>query len=120
MHACIRHCTCRNWAQMKERAGLIDKLRTLQFVETHGTLLRPDQLFDPRKKLLKAVFEDDPVFPTGEFASDEWLVILRALGLQSRISSEVFVQCARRVQRAHAQATADSDATRQTQVRLGV
>ncbi len=101
---------------MRERPGLVEKLRTLQFVETHGTLLRPDQLFDPRQKLLKSVFEEDPVFPTGEFVSDEWLAILRTLGLQSQISADVFVQCARRVQRSHAQATADGDAQPQIQV----
>lgn len=32
----------------------------------HGVLLRPDQLFDPRKPLLARVFAHDPVFPTGQ------------------------------------------------------
>ena len=96
----------KNWTVVKDRPALVSSLKALPFIDMHGILLRPDQLFDPRKPLLSKVFADDPVFPTGQFATDEWLAILRVLGLQSHISADVFLQCARRVQRLFAVAAA--------------
>ena len=71
--------------------------------------MRVEQLLDPSNKLLAAIFKDDPVFPTGEFANDDWLGILRHLGLQSGMDSELFLLSARRVHRAFSHARAADD-----------
>jgi len=94
----------RDWETIQTRPALVEKLRGAPLVNMHGHLMRADQLYDPQSKLLAQVFKGDPVFPVGEQASTEWLRILRRLGLQASIDSETFVSCARRVQRAYADA----------------
>ncbi|KAJ1475494.1 hypothetical protein T484DRAFT_1828083, partial [Baffinella frigidus] len=91
----------RNWPAIEQRPVMLDKLKALPLVDMYGSLVRADQLFDPKTPLLAA---GDPVFPVGAFASDPWLVILRKLGLQSSLDADTFIQCARRVQRSFAQA----------------
>lgn len=40
-----------------------------------GTLASPGELCDPRASDLWAVFAGDAVFPTGQFASQQWLQV---------------------------------------------
>ena len=99
----------RHWNVMKERAHVVDKLKSTPFINMHGNLLRADQLLDPHNKLLASVFGNDAMFPTDEFASDEWLAILRHLGLQSTMDADLFLLCARRVHRSFSQGKSESN-----------
>jgi hypothetical protein len=96
-----------HWAEVRARPALLERLRAAELVPIAGVFVRADQLLDPRVPLLARVFRSDPVFPTGEFGSEAWLAILRVLGLQSAITGDLFLQCARRVQRSFAQAVAE-------------
>ena len=86
--------------------------RAAELVPIAGVFVRADQLLDPSAPLLARVFRSDPVFPTGEFGSDAWRPILRVLGLQSAVTGDLFLQCARRVQRSFAQAVAEGAISR--------
>ncbi len=96
-----------HWVEVRARPGLLERLRAAELVPIAGVFVRADQLLDPRAPLLARVFRSDPVFPTGDFGSDAWLAILRVLGLQSAVTGDLFLQCARRVQRSFAQAVAE-------------
>ena len=99
----------RNWNEIKGRAQVVDKLKSTPFINMHGNLLRADQLLDPHNTLLASVFKNDPMFPTGEFGKDEWLGILRHLGLQSTMDADLFLLCARRVNRSFSQGKSESN-----------
>lgn len=49
------------------------------------------------------------MFPSAQFATDDWLAILRELGLQGSLDADLFLLCARRVHRSYSQSKAAGD-----------
>lgn len=78
---------------------LKEKLAALAFVpDRNEELKRPCQLYDPSHVLLNRVFGKGPDFPSGQFATEPWLKVLRAVGLQTELSQNVFKAAAEAVQ----------------------
>ena len=52
----------------------VEKLRGVSFVMTAaGHTARPAELFHPQHPIFSRVFQNQPVFPAGEFREPEWL-----------------------------------------------
>ncbi|KAK9798935.1 hypothetical protein WJX73_003884 [Symbiochloris irregularis] len=61
------------------------------------TCKRPRDLYDPTSPLLEKIFQAKQVFPAEDFSTPAWLEVLRAAGLKSEITAEIFLMCAREV-----------------------
>ena len=89
------------WETLSTDEALLAALKEVAFVPVGpgAVLTKPSALLDPSHELLKDIFGEDPqAFPEGEFASEPWLLILRELGLRSRIDKETFLECARKIE----------------------
>ena len=62
-----------------------DSLKHLKFVDVESNNLRaPCELYDPRERLLKQLFDGEiERFPQGFFLDEEFLIILKKLGMKS-------------------------------------
>eukprot|EP00897_Mesotaenium_endlicherianum_P007203 jgi/Mesen1/6510/ME000332S05518 len=61
--------------------------------------VRPTDLMDPHKQLLRQVYGDEPArCPGGEFASSQWLAVLRDAGLRTSMDAATLLECARKVE----------------------
>ena len=77
-----------------------EKLKALPFVSTKSRRVRPMEIFDPRKDLLRRIFADEDAFPAGEQYNDPAaLVILEDLGMKSvqNVTTQDLYQSARAV-----------------------
>ena len=77
-----------------------EKLRALPFVSTKSRRVKPMEIFDPRKDLLRRIFADEDAFPAGKQYSDPAvLVILEDLGMKSvqNVTTQDLYQSARAV-----------------------
>ena len=63
-----------------------------------GTLKMPKELYDPEMLQLKALMEEDD-FPSEKYCNQRFLPGLRDLGLQSSMSWDVVLDCARSIER---------------------
>eukprot|EP00958_Prasinococcus_capsulatus_P000610 scaffold49_cov409-Prasinococcus_capsulatus_cf.AAC.10 len=55
-------------------------------------LKKPRELMDPEVELLRAIFKNESMFPSGILAREDWLTILRELGLQRELDCEGVLQ----------------------------
>lgn len=70
----------------------------MAFIPVKDVPTKASSLFDPRTKILKDIFEDEPdAFPTGEFAEDGWLDVLVDVGLRNKLNRETILLCAKKV-----------------------
>ena len=95
-----------------------EKLKSLPFVPTKSRRVKPMEIFDPRKDLLRHIFAEEDVFPTGEQYNDPAaLVILESLGMKSEedIAGQDLYQSAKAVSNISSLTAADrkSDAVMQ-------
>ena len=77
-----------------------EKLKSLPFVSTKSRRVKPMEIFDPRKDLLRRIFAEEDVFPTGELYNDPAaLVILETLGMkgEGNITGQELYQSAKSV-----------------------
>ena len=77
-----------------------EKLKALPFVSTKSRRVRPMEIFDPRKDLLRRIFADEDAFPAGKQYNDPAaLVILEDLGMKSvqNVTTQDLYQSARAV-----------------------
>jgi hypothetical protein len=66
------------------------------------SLKKPSELCDPSHPVLSRVLQPDR-FPSGQFATPEWLAVLRACGLKAALDHATFLQAAHGIaERAHA------------------
>ena len=77
-----------------------DAMKALPFVPTLGGRVRAMELFDPTKDLIRRLFADEDVFPTGvQYAELSVLAVLRKLGMKSEdeINAQDLYQSARKI-----------------------
>lgn len=68
------------------------------FIPVKGVPTKACGLFDPRTKVFKDIFGDEPdAFPQGEFAEDDWLDVLVDIGLRNKLDKDTILQCALKV-----------------------
>ena len=69
----------------QEDRSFPDSLKHLKFVDVESNNLRaPCELYDPRERLLKQLFDGEiERFPQGFFRDEEFLIILKKLGMKS-------------------------------------
>ncbi|GAB4842779.1 hypothetical protein Ancab_012754 [Ancistrocladus abbreviatus] len=92
-----------NWQDLLVDAYVLDALKETNFVrnadEFSLELSKPKDLFDPSDALLMSVFSGERKrFPGERFSTDEWLQILRKLGLRTAVEADIILDCARRVE----------------------
>lgn len=90
-----------HWARLRGSASVCATLKDLDFVTVEGAeniSVKPSMLLDPDVALLRHIFDGEPEFPGGIFALPRWLIVLRELGLKSRIDGPLFTASARRLQ----------------------
>ena len=95
-----------------------EKLKSLPFVSTKSRRVKPMEIFDPRKDLLRRIFADEDVFPAGKQYNDPAaLVILETLGMKGEgdITGQDLYQSAKAVSNISSLSTAErkSDAVMQ-------
>ena len=95
-----------------------EKLKSLPFVSTKSGRVKPMEIFDPRKDLLRRIFAEEDVFPTGQQYNDPAaLVILETLGMKGEgdITGQDIYQSAKAVSNISSLSTAErkSDAVMQ-------
>ena len=96
------------WDSLKESQLFKDKMKETKFVlrgsgssSPSRVYVKPARLFDPRHHLLSAMYKEDKAkFPHEDsYANDDqWLDILKELGLVATIDKDVFLQCAKTVE----------------------
>ena len=87
-----------------------EKLKSLPFVSIKGRRVRPMDIFDPRKDLLRRVFAEEDVFPTGEIYNDPAaLLILETLGMKDEgdVTGQDLYQSAKAVSHTASLSTAE-------------
>lgn len=107
----------RHWPRLRSDSKLVSALKATPFVNGGR---RPTELMDPSVPLLASVFEGQgEMFPAGQFATTDWLAVLRDCGLRSHIDAPLLDRCARSVEErykvavaahSHAQETAQAQA----------
>ena len=95
-----------------------EKLKSLPFVSTKSGRVKPMEIFDPRKDLLRRIFAEEDVFPTGRQYNDPAaLVILETLGMKGEgdITGQDIYQSAKAISNISSLSTAErkSDAVMQ-------
>ena len=79
--------------------GFKDAMKEVAFIPINGVLTKPSMLMDPANETLAHIFDDDPsAFPPGEFSTQEWLSMLRELGLRDKLDPDTFIDCAQHVE----------------------
>ncbi len=63
-----------------------------------GTLHKPCELFDPENDELKVLL-DENAFPSAHFQDPNLLIPLRSLGLLAFMSFDLFIECAKRIEK---------------------
>ncbi|CAH9144035.1 unnamed protein product [Cuscuta epithymum] len=94
---------CMNWQDLEKDSSIIEALKETHFVrsadETSLQLFKPQDFFDPGDALLASVFSGvGRKFPGERFISDEWLQILRKVGLRSSADADSVLECAKRIE----------------------
>ena len=84
---------CRDDANFK---GLVMEARCVP--SSDGTLNKPTDLFDPANQQF-CVLLDENAFPSEFFRDPNLLLSLRLLGLQSTLTFEVVIECAKRIEK---------------------
>jgi hypothetical protein len=89
----------KNWdGKLCNNPQFVEQLKQASFVTVaDGRTARAEELFHPEQPVLAQIFQDDPVFPAGEFRDPDWLAILEKLGLRQEIDATLFLHCAGRV-----------------------
>lgn len=95
-----------------------EKLKSLPFISTKSGRVKPMEIFDPRKDMLRRIFAEEDVFPTGRQYNDPaTLVILETLGMKGEgdITGQDLYQSAEAVSNISSLSTAErkSDAVMQ-------
>ncbi|DBA01824.1 TPA: LOW QUALITY PROTEIN: hypothetical protein N0F65_002940 [Lagenidium giganteum] len=96
------------WPVLRGNAEVMTVLRaTSLFRDEDGVYHMASEFFDPRNKLFTTMYSSVPnAFPPVAFASSDWLDILEELGLKSEVTVEIFVDCAKRIERMHGEKSA--------------
>ena len=87
-----------------------EKLKSLPFISIKNRRVKPMDIFDPRKDLLRRVFAEEEVFPTGEQYNDPTaLVILETLGMKGEgdVTAQDLYQSAKAVSNIASLSTAE-------------
>lgn len=92
-----------NWQDLQTDSSVLETLKETKFVknadEFSSDLSMPKDLFDPGDALLASVFSGErKKFPGERFNTDEWLHILRKVGLRTATDSDVILECAKKVE----------------------
>jgi hypothetical protein len=94
------------WESLKT-TEFVEELKRCPFVKKHVhdqsnseiMYVTPENLLDPRNKLLAEIFNRSPsVFPAEEFATTEWLQILSYLGMKNELDKDLFLECAKKIE----------------------
>ncbi|TMW63551.1 hypothetical protein Poli38472_002492 [Pythium oligandrum] len=88
------------WQTLRGDAQLVGVLRsTPLFADEDGSYRTADSFYDPRNKVLRAIYQDEPhAFPAGQFDRAEWLELMSEIGLRSDITVDLFIECAQRLE----------------------
>ncbi|GLT87071.1 hypothetical protein SLE2022_051720 [Rubroshorea leprosula] len=92
-----------NWQDLQTDSSVLETLMETKFVknadEFSSDLSKPKDLFDPGDVLLASVFSGErKKFPGERFNTDEWLCILRKVGLRTATDADVILECAKKVE----------------------
>ncbi|KAL2500800.1 zinc finger protein [Forsythia ovata] len=92
-----------NWQELQQDSSIIEALKETSFVKTAEEqsvdMCKPKDLYDPGDALLTSVFSGvRKKFPGERFISDEWLRILRKVGLRTSAEADIVLECAKRVE----------------------
>lgn len=73
-------------------------LRTTRFVPVaDGRLRRPDELYDPATPEIEHLLDASAWFPSGQFASEDMLLLLVGLGLQQEVNLQSLIGIAQAI-----------------------
>ena len=102
-----------HWSTLQADATFVTALKSVPFVSRVATsggetvagvtasglaYYAPKDLLDPRVQLFSELFpRDAPVFPAGVFAEPQWLGILSDCGMESDLSKDTLILCAKQV-----------------------
>lgn len=92
-----------NWKDLQIDSIVLDTLRRTNFLRNANELclelFKPEDLLDPSDSLLMSVFVGErDKFPGERFVSDEWLCILRKVGLRTSSQADTIIECAKKVE----------------------
>ncbi|XP_072039950.1 sacsin-like [Amphiura filiformis] len=91
-----------------ERPTYDSRVKNIRFVPTDGGLCRPQELFLPDEPRLRLLFQGQPVFPVGVYASGKPLHCLKRVGMRglSTIKPQEMLEIAQKVSASHNAAVA--------------
>ncbi|CAH0517172.1 unnamed protein product [Peronospora belbahrii] len=86
------------WQSLRGNAELITLLKTSSLFQD-GTSYRPASFFcDPRNSVLATIYDGvSGRFPAQCYRTSEWLDFMGEIGLQTEVTVDIFVECARRI-----------------------
>ena len=93
----VRNHVLESWSELSACESLKSVIKETPFIPSGTSLLRPRDVLDPRDDLLTCVFRGDERFPDAEYCSEQWLSILSATGMKTKVDHEAIQFCAIRV-----------------------
>ena len=81
----------------KERKKLCEQLRSTAFIEVEGNLHLAHEFYTPREPVFRLMCSE--AFPPAPYNEDNWQELMKAAGMISEITSDMFLRFAQRVER---------------------